>query len=98
MRHGPDERRGRRRPYSYYGVPPIHKPHWKWLIVSYFFLGGLSGGSYVVATVAEIFGHPDDRDTVRIGRYLAFLALIPCPPLLILDLGRPERFFNMLRV
>jgi formate-dependent nitrite reductase membrane component NrfD len=94
----PEGRRGRRRPSTYYGVPPIHKPHWKWLIVSYFFLGGLSGGSYVVASAAELLGREEDRDTVRIGRYLALLALLPCPPLLILDLGRPERFFNMLRV
>jgi formate-dependent nitrite reductase membrane component NrfD len=94
----PEGRRGRRRPSSYYGVPPIHKPHWKWLIVSYFFLGGLSAGSYVVATAAELAGRPDDRDTVRIGRYLSLLAVIPCPVLLILDLGRPERFLNMLRV
>jgi formate-dependent nitrite reductase membrane component NrfD len=94
----PGQRRGRRRPYYYYGVPPIHKPHWHWLIISYFFLGGLSAGSSVVATVAELFGQPDDADTVRTGRYLALLALIPCPILLILDLGRPERFFNMLRV
>ena len=44
MRHVPEPegRRGRRRPDTYYGVPPIHKPHWKWLIISYFFLGGLS--------------------------------------------------------
>jgi formate-dependent nitrite reductase membrane component NrfD len=94
----PEGRRGPRRPAASHGAPPIHKPHWKWLIISYFFLGGLSGGSYVVATAAELFGHQDDRDTVRIGRYLALLAIVPCPLLLILDLGRPERFLNMFRV
>jgi len=94
----PEGRRGRRRPPTYYGVPPIHKPHWKWLIISYFFLGGLSGGSYVVATAAELFGTREDHDTARIGRYLALLSILPCPILLILDLGRPERFLNMLRV
>jgi formate-dependent nitrite reductase membrane component NrfD len=73
-------------------------PHWKWLIISYFFLGGLSAGSYVVATVAELFGSREDRVVVRMGRYLAALAVIPCPVLLILDLGRPERFLHMLRV
>src|SRR4051812_12496931 len=100
MRHVDDAqgRQGRRRPTTYYGVPPIHKPHWHWLIVSYFFLGGLSGGSYVVASIADLFGHADDRETVRVGRYLALLALLPCPLLLVLDLGRPERFLHMLRV
>jgi formate-dependent nitrite reductase membrane component NrfD len=97
VRHA-EQRRSARRPSTYYGVPPIHKPHWKWLIISYFFLGGLSAGGYIVATVAELFGCREDRDTVRVGRYLALLALIPCPILLILDLRRPERFLNMLRV
>ncbi|MGE3272770.1 MAG: NrfD/PsrC family molybdoenzyme membrane anchor subunit [Chloroflexota bacterium] len=98
MRHPENWRRGRRRPPTSHGSPPIHKPHWKWLIISYFFLGGLSAGSYVVATAAELFGRQEDRAVTRVGRYLALLALIPCPPLLILDLGRPERFLYMLRV
>jgi formate-dependent nitrite reductase membrane component NrfD len=83
---------------SYYGLPVIHQPHWKWLIVVYFFLGGLSGASYVVAGIAELFGGGDGRRIGRVGRYLSLAALLPCPVLLILDLGRPERFLNMLRV
>ena len=100
MRHvdGPGGRRGRRRPPTSHGSPPVHKPHWKWLIISYFFLGGVSAGSYVVAAAAQLFGHKEDRIVTRVGRYLALAALLPCPPLLILDLGRPERFFYMLRV
>jgi formate-dependent nitrite reductase membrane component NrfD len=35
---------------------------------------------------------------VRAGYYLSLLALLPCPPLLIKDLGRPEKFLNMLRI
>lgn len=89
---------GRGRPPTYYGVPPIHKAHWTWLIVWYFFLGGVSAGSYVVAAIAELFGRREDRDAVRAGRYLAALLAVPCPILLILDLGRPERFLNMFRV
>lgn len=83
---------------SYYGVPPIHKPHWEWLIVFYFFFGGLTSGSYVVATIAEWFGGSAGRPIARVGRYVSFAALLACPPLLILDLGRPERFHHMLRV
>jgi len=51
-----------------------------------------------VATAAELFGAKEDRVVTRVGRYLALAAIIPCPPLLILDLGRPERFYTMLRV
>ena len=83
---------------SYYNVPVIHKPHWKWLIVFYFFLGGLSSASYVIAGIAELVGGRDARRIIRVGRYLSFAALLPSPFLLILDLGRPERFLLMLRI
>ena len=83
---------------SYYGVPPIHPPHWKWLVVTYFYLGGLAAGSYVASSIAELVGGQGARRIVRAGRYLSLAALLPCPPLLILDLGRPERFLYMLRV
>ena len=83
---------------GYYGAPVIHKPHWNWLIVAYFFLGGIAGGSYAVASIAELLGGRGGRPIARVGRYLSLAALIPSPVLLILDLGRPERFHHMLRV
>ncbi|MDQ3854894.1 MAG: polysulfide reductase NrfD, partial [Chloroflexota bacterium] len=83
---------------GYYGLPVIHKPHWKWQIICYFFLGGLSGASYAVATVASLAGGEANRRISRVGYYLAFIAFVPSPVLLTLDLGRPERFHHMLRV
>lgn len=83
---------------SYYNVPVIHKPHWKWLIICYFFLGGISSASYVIASIAELLGGRDGQRITRAGRYISFAALIPSPILLILDLGRPDRFHHMLRV
>lgn len=83
---------------SYYGVPAIHKPHWKWLIILYFFAGGISGASYAIASIACLVrGEGSDR-IARAGRYISLAALIPSPILLILDLGRPERFHHMLRI
>jgi formate-dependent nitrite reductase membrane component NrfD len=83
---------------SYYDLPVIKVPHWKWYISAYFFLGGITGASYFVATVADLLGGSDNRRIARAGRYLSLVTLLPCPPLLILDLGRPERFLYMLRV
>ena len=83
---------------SYYNVPVIHKPHWKWLIIWYFFLGGISSASYVIAAIVDVFGGREGDRIKRVGRYLSLAALIPSPILLILDLGRPERFYMMLRV
>ncbi|MDQ4078448.1 MAG: polysulfide reductase NrfD, partial [Chloroflexota bacterium] len=83
---------------SYYGIPVIHKPHWKWEIYLYFFLGGITGASYVIATIVQLFGGRESRPIVRTGRYLSVATVIPSPILLILDLKRPERFHHMLRV
>src|SRR5437660_10347067 len=48
--------------------------------------------------LSSVFGLKEDRAVARAGYYLSLLALLPCPPLLIKDLGRPERFLNMLRI
>lgn len=83
---------------SYYGLPAIHGPHWNWLIVLYFFLGGIAGSSYALASIADLLGGTENRRVARAGRYLSFVAFLPSPILLILDLGRPDRFHHMLRV
>ncbi|MEO7021823.1 MAG: NrfD/PsrC family molybdoenzyme membrane anchor subunit [Ktedonobacteraceae bacterium] len=83
---------------TYYDYPVLKEPHWGWEIIWYFFFGGLAAGCYVIASLAALFGSHEDRATVRTGYYLSLLALLPCPVLLIKDLGRPERFLNMLRM
>lgn len=83
---------------GYYGLPPIHKAHWHWLVISYFFLGGIAAGSYVVASLSDLLGGDSGRRIARVGRYVSLAALLPSPLLLILDLRRPERFLHMLRV
>ena len=81
---------------SYYGLPVVKAPHWRWLIISYFFLGGLAGGTAVIGALNELFGR--DRSITRAARYISFAATVPSPILLTLDLGRPERALNMLRI
>lgn len=83
---------------GYYGRPLLKRPHWLWEIIVYFFVGGVAGGSSVVAAVASRFGSPEDEPIVRVGRYLALLGAIVSPVLLILDLGVPRRFHHMLRI
>jgi formate-dependent nitrite reductase membrane component NrfD len=83
---------------TYYDYPVLKQPFWSWEIIWYFFLGGLAAGCYVIASIASLFGSKEDRTVARTGYYLSLLALLPCPLLLIKDLGRPERFLNMLRI
>lgn len=93
-------RKGGRReePRSYYDVPMLKPPVWRWEIASYFFLGGLSAGAYVLARMAARFGGSRYEEVTRIGTAVAAAAFVPCPPLLIHDLGDPKRFHYMLRV
>ncbi|WP_338252412.1 NrfD/PsrC family molybdoenzyme membrane anchor subunit [Dictyobacter halimunensis] len=83
---------------TYYNIPLLKKAHWTWEIMLYFFLGGLSGGAFLVSSIAHFFGAERDAPLVRAGRYLSFVAILISPVLLIKDLGRPERFLHMLRV
>ncbi len=83
---------------TYYDYPVLKEPLWRWEVVWYFFFGGLAAGCYVIASIAALFGTKEDRVVVRTGYYLSLLALLPCPPLLIKDLGQPARFLHMLRI
>jgi protein NrfD len=71
-------------------------PEWRWFIVAYFFLGGLAGGSYFLATLLDRFGTERDRPLVRLGYLVAFPIVCLCGLVLTVDLGRPERFWHML--
>lgn len=71
-------------------------PHWRWLILAYFFLGGLAAGSYFLATLLDLFGKGRDRRLVHLGYLIAFPLVCVCGLVLTIDLGRPERFWHML--
>jgi formate-dependent nitrite reductase membrane component NrfD len=68
------------------------------MIVWYFFLGGIAGGAYFVAAIADNFGSARDSVVARIGYLLSLPLAAICGLLLIADLGVPARFLNMLRV
>ena len=73
----------------------VRDPDWTWYILFYFFLAGLSGGSYVIATLLRL-GSRADEPAARVGYYVAFPTMLVCPVLLTLDLGKPLRFWHML--
>ena len=80
---------------GYFGLPVLKQPVWTWEISAYFFIGGLSGMAAVIA-LAALFGH--QPEVARAAMWLAFGGGVLSPVLLVMDLGRPMMFFNMLRV
>ena len=81
---------------GYYGQPVVKPPVWTWQVPLYFFFGGIAGMSAVIATGAVLFHH---IDLARVAMWVAAIAgAVLSPILLIMDLGRPRLFLNMLRV
>ena len=75
--------------------PVINAPVWTWEVPLYFWFGGMAAGSSFVALACDLAG---DHRSARIARRVALAAVLPSPPLLIADLGRPGRFLNMMRI
>ncbi|MGB6987437.1 MAG: NrfD/PsrC family molybdoenzyme membrane anchor subunit [Candidatus Aquilonibacter sp.] len=71
-------------------------PGWTWYITLYFFLAGLAGGSYVLATIMRLRGSSQDAPIVRIGYLIPLPIVIVCALFLTIDLGTPLRFWHML--
>jgi formate-dependent nitrite reductase membrane component NrfD len=80
---------------GYYGEPVVRPPVWTWEVPLYFSVGGLGGMAAVVAFAALLFQH---SDIVRAAAWIAGICAIVSPVLLIMDLGRPRLFINMLRI
>ena len=81
---------------GYYGQPVVKPPVWTWEVPLYLFFGGIGGMSAVIALGAILFHHVD---LARAAMWTAAIGgAVLSPILLIMDLGRPHRFLNMLRV
>jgi hypothetical protein len=81
---------------SYHQIPLLKAPVWTWEVPAYFFVGGAAGASAALAGIAQLTGA--DEALVRDARWIAAAGSALSAPLLVADLGRPERFLNMMRV
>jgi formate-dependent nitrite reductase membrane component NrfD len=88
-------RRMRSAPVPEVQGPFIKPPVWTWEVPLYFWVGGIASGSAFMALACDAAG---DHRSAALARKVALGAVAPAPVLLIADLGRPERFLNMLRI
>lgn len=77
---------------TYYGQPVVKAPPWEWKVSAYLVAGGVAG---TAAALAAACG-PGRLGTMAMG--LAAVSGGTGAGLLMADLGRPERFLNMMRV
>jgi formate-dependent nitrite reductase membrane component NrfD len=83
---------------TYYDRPVLKEPVWIWAVPAYFYAGGVSGAAAVLGTTVQLSDDGELRDLVVRCRWVAAGAGALGTGLLVHDLGRPERFLNMLRV
>ncbi|MBV8080074.1 MAG: polysulfide reductase NrfD [Actinobacteria bacterium] len=80
---------------SYYGRPIVKEPVWHPEVAAYFFTGGIAGTCSVLHGIGRV---TRNEGLAKTALYVGAAADIASPILLVKDLGRPERFLNMLRV
>lgn len=79
---------------SYYGRPVVKPAPWGHEVGAYLFLGGVAAGSGLLAAGGQLTGRAILRRNARLS---ALVAVTLSAAALVADLGRPERFVNMLR-
>lgn len=80
---------------GYYGEGVVRPPVWTWEIPLYFFIGGAAGMAPLLACAGWFLGL---LELMRAALWITAAGAIISPILLVMDLGRPQLFLNMLRV
>jgi hypothetical protein len=83
---------------TYYDLPAIKEPVWTWEVPAYLYVGGAAGAAATLGAVLQLLDGEDSARVIQRCRELAAAGTVVGSCLLIRDLGRPERFLNMLRV
>ena len=76
--------------YNIFHQPPLEFP-----IAIYFYLTGLSAGSFLLSTLAYGFGLEKFKPIGLLGVAMAIILLILAPLYLIIDLEQPMRFWHL---
>src|SRR3989337_2915646 len=70
--------------------------HWSILIVVFPYITGLVAGAFILASLVKVFNVKDVQPTYRLALLTALAFLLGAPLPLLLHLGRPERFYEIL--
>lgn len=71
--------------------------YWGLYVVNFVFFIGLSAGGVIVASLVHAFGLGEFRSVARIAELMAIACLGLAMAFILLDLGRPDRFWFLFR-
>ena len=71
---------------------------WGMPIIIYLYLGGLAGGAYIISALADLCDIDEDKLIEKIGFTVALVGILIGTLCLLYDLGRPDRFLNIIKV
>ncbi|MCL6471809.1 MAG: polysulfide reductase NrfD [Firmicutes bacterium] len=69
---------------------------WGFPIALYLFVGGMSAAAYYVGVFADLIGKDRYKEVARIGSYIVLIPIIIGLLMLVVDLGRPLRFWHLM--
>lgn len=72
------------------GVNEMTELSWGILLAAYIFMGGMAGGAFMIAALADLFGKEKYRELSKSGTYVSIISILVGLVLLVLDLGRFE--------
>ncbi len=83
---------------TYYDHPVIKMPVWTWDVPAYYFVGGATGSAMALGAAATLLNRERLSRLILQSRLIGVAGSAISAYFLIHDLGRPERFLNMMRV
>jgi formate-dependent nitrite reductase membrane component NrfD len=83
---------------TYYDRALLNESVWTWAIPVYYYVGGLAGGSLVLAAAVQTQPSEKFERLIKRCHWIGFIGCCISGALLVYDLGKPQRFLNMLRV
>lgn len=82
---------------TYYDRPVLKEPTWIWAVPAYFYVGGAAGATAALGAAAQLANRKRLPRLIKRCRWIAAAGGGVGAALLVMDLGRPSRFLNMLR-
>jgi molybdopterin-containing oxidoreductase family membrane subunit len=69
---------------------------WGLYIANFTFIVGLAAGAVMMVIPAYLYDDHDMHDVVLVGELLAIASIVMCTAFIVVDMGRPDRFWHII--